>query len=84
MLPYDTRPHRWQNGECTRCAMRQSWAGARYACEAPAGSHATTLSATERQTLRRKALHRRKRGATVHDIARRFGVSPFLVTEVLR
>jgi hypothetical protein len=31
-LPYDTRPHRWEGGVCARCAMRQSWAGARQPC----------------------------------------------------
>jgi hypothetical protein len=32
-LPYDTRPHRWDaKGECARCAMRQSWAGAKEPC----------------------------------------------------
>lgn len=33
MLPYDTRPHRWDaTGRCSLCAMRSSWEGARYSC----------------------------------------------------
>lgn len=26
------RPHRWLDGRCERCAMRETWAGAAYAC----------------------------------------------------
>lgn len=36
MLPYDTRPHRWQGAaghkRCATCGMLSTWEGARYAC----------------------------------------------------
>lgn len=30
--PASARPHAWLYGRCTRCAMRETWEGARYAC----------------------------------------------------
>lgn len=26
------KPHMWERGRCTRCAMRSTWEGARYGC----------------------------------------------------
>jgi hypothetical protein len=77
-------PHRFTDGTCVRCAMRSTWPGARQPCEGLAANvELATRTARERRTLRRKALHRRRMGATIPEIAMRFGVSPWAVARLL-
>lgn len=77
-------PHRFTDDRCTRCAIHVSWPGARQPCEGlTVNVELASRSARERHTLRRKALHRRRRGATIPEIAMRFGVSPWAVARLL-
>ena len=67
--------HRFVGDRCARCQMMRSWPGASAPCSRHERSHEdalASLTAQQRHSLLRKVRARRRRGASIPELARRF------------